>query len=291
MGKSGIVISGGGLKGIIAVGSLSYLSLIEHIDFGSYIYFVGVSVGSILAFLLSINIPPATIHRRFTEDTDWYHHPSLLSLIHVQKNMGWINIQNVIEPIKNWVEDLHGIKSITFKDIRDKYDHTLIVTAMNMNTGKEVVYSPDTTPDMDCYDALGKSCNVPLLFAGNKDYNSHWIADGGLVNNFPVYHLPSDCTDSIGIAIYEVPRYNIEMDEKLYLSRCVSYPISQMMKHDIYRIPNTMTLYDIPCRDDQDYIREPDLDTVSSWIKYGYKWTRWLTEAQVSIIQKLQPWS
>lgn len=283
--KKGIVLSGGGMKGIIMVGSLLYLAREKGESFNEYTYFVGVSIGSILAFLLAIGIPPVKVYTKLVlEESDWYpDRPSVLSIFTSKSQLGLIDINRVIDPLREWV----GLDSITFKTVLEQFGHTLIMVSLDMTTGKECVYSPSTTPEMDCFDALGKSANIPIVFTGNQDaITRHWITDGGLVNNFPVSFLPSDCDSSIGILVYEVPVPGAHLDRGLYLGRCLNFPMYQMMKQDMYFIPKTMTLYDLPCHDTEDFLHEPSKEKIQSWINHGYQWTYRIDSATFTVIDR-----
>lgn len=175
-----IVLSGGALKGIQMLGSLSFLDyfgLLNNVE-----NFVGVSIGSIICFFMIIGYSPKELFDEILKSEIW----NLL-------NMNNINIFNIIQ--KNFVFQLSILKKELTKFTLKKLNYiptfqnlkkNLYVFSYNSSQNEFVTFSPFHSPTMEVIDALILSSSLPFIFEPSY-YKEDLYFDGGIINNFPIF--------------------------------------------------------------------------------------------------------
>lgn len=176
-----LVISGGSTKGLIALGSLQYLSeqyLLKNIN-----TYIGTSIGSIICYFLIIGYTPIEIVVYICKN----------NILEKIKNMNLCNIMNGNGVIP--FSDIHEIMERmtiekigflpTLKQLKDKYDKTLVCTTYNLSKGHPEYLSHKNYPDLPCLTALRMSSNLPMIFEKYK-YGENYYIDGAVYNNFPI---------------------------------------------------------------------------------------------------------
>ena len=190
--KIGLVLSGGGAKGLAHIGVLKVLEeagirpdFIAGTSMGGIVgglYAIGYSADSLekiakntkWAYYLSDDIPRRAITLEEKEDMDRY----VLTIPVAEKGIkipgGVINGQN----IENFFNQL----CFPVYNIRDFSDFQIpfVCNATDIETGKEVVFKSGYLPD-----ALRATMSIPSIF-DPIELDGKLLVDGGLVNNFPV---------------------------------------------------------------------------------------------------------
>jgi NTE family protein len=181
-----LVLSGGGMYGIITIGALRYLYLenihrnITHISGTS----IGSFIGLMVAFKLNIEeiemlmykclnnqhiskIPRKNYYKLITE-------LGLCSTIHL--------IEDMKEVLKQKYED---IEDVTFRDLSKRFGVNIYISVTNINNACNCIFSIETTPDVSVFKACEASMTIPLLYKPVL-IGDYYYYDGGLTNNFPV---------------------------------------------------------------------------------------------------------
>jgi NTE family protein len=198
--KNILVISGGGLKGFSALGTITRLKELEIID-NPDIY-CGTSAGACISLLLIIGYASQDIYE-------------ILSELDMSK-MVVNNIDNILEdayiglnlcdPIIYTIGHMMKRKGfstkITFQTLFEKTGKKLIVTGVCLNDVSLHYFSHENTPNMEVLKAITISISIPIIFKP-CDYNNKLWLDGGVMNNYPIDLFNNKLDDVIGIYLDE----------------------------------------------------------------------------------------
>lgn len=202
--KIGIVLSGGGIRGITHLGVLKALSE-AGITFDKI---SGTSAGSMIGALFSEGHDPYDIFQAFLKvKLLRYFRPAfglsgLITMEHI-KNLFKIYIPH---------NSFEGLKI------------PLIVTATNFSKGRVEYFSSGKL-----IDPLLASSTFPGVFAPvimNKDM----YVDGGVMNNFPVEPLRNDCDFIIGSSCNHLPDVESIAGIKHYIARTTTLALHADME-------------------------------------------------------------
>jgi NTE family protein len=193
--KTGLVLSGGGTKGIAHAGVLKFLSE-KNIDVD---ILSCCSAGSIVGCLYAIGKKPKEILDFFQSVYffNWKHfafnQPGLVSSI---------IFANYLKPI--------------FKDMKiGDLDKEVRIVATELVSGTEKVFDKD----FRVIDAMIASCSIPGIttpyILGDEMY-----CDGGVLNNFPADIIRDDCNKLIGVFVS--PPHDIKITDLKTIKSIVS---------------------------------------------------------------------
>ncbi len=193
--KTGLVLSGGGTKGIAHAGVLKYLSE-ENIDVD---ILSCCSAGSIVGCLYAIGKKPEEILDFFQSIYffNWKHftfnQPGLVSSI---------IFANYLKPI--------------FQDMKiGDLDKEVRIVATELVSGTEKIFDKD----FKVIDAMIASCSIPGIttpyILGEEMY-----CDGGVLNNFPADIIRNDCDKLIGVFVS--PPHDIKISDLKTIKSIVS---------------------------------------------------------------------
>ena len=180
---NGIVLSGGGIKGYMQLGALSYH--LPKLKSKPLIY-AGTSIGSAICFLLALGHDPHAILKYLHEYPINFETRLTDIWTSVNKSMGLLDISILRKHISDFCIKHHGRDTFTFADIHNQYGVHLCIVATNLTHGSQTVYSYTSSPLMNVIDAVVQSCGIPFVFKQILDEQTGcWMADGALVNNYP----------------------------------------------------------------------------------------------------------
>ena len=190
--KIGLVLSGGGAKGLAHIGILKAIdSAGLKVD-----YITGTSMGSILGGLYAIGYSADSIEK-IARGIDWdlllSNQSSMRSVIMDEKDqygrydieLPWVNhwfrfSTGVIEGQELWLKFAELFRPVyNIKDF-SKFSIPFKCVATDVSTGEAVVM--DTG---EIVSALRASMAIPSVFTAVQ-YDGHKLVDGGVVRNFPV---------------------------------------------------------------------------------------------------------
>ncbi|MBN1175459.1 patatin-like phospholipase family protein [Candidatus Woesearchaeota archaeon] len=165
--KIGLVLSGGASRGFAEAGVMNVFEKhsIEPVAI------VGASVGSLVGVCVAAGKSASVLESEFLE-----HKPFTWRDISMFSHSGLLNAEHIVSRI------LKVLDVEKFSDLRIP----LKVTATNLNTGKERIFSSGKL-----IDALASSIAFPGVIAPRK-IGRHWYADGGVNNPIPVHLLPKN---------------------------------------------------------------------------------------------------
>ena len=178
----GLVLSGGGARGIAHIGVLKALNELKiHPTIIS-----GTSAGSIIGVLYAMGMSSQ-------EMLDFVGHSSLWKFFRFEWSAGGLSNLNYLKERLIQV----GIPP-NFEDLQKK----LFVTATNLTKGKTEIFH-----EGPLLDTILASCSIPLVFKP-VIINGDRYADGGILNNLPASAIISQAQRLIGVNV--IP---LSMDE------------------------------------------------------------------------------
>ncbi|WP_312076470.1 patatin-like phospholipase family protein [Chryseobacterium sp.] len=193
--KTGLVLSGGGTKGIAHAGVLKFLNEKNiEVDILSCC-----SAGSIVGSLYAIGKTPEEILEFFNSVYffNWKHftfnQPGLVSSV---------IFRNYLKPI--------------FGDLKiGDLDKKIRIVATELVSGTQKIFDDD----FEIVDAIIASCSIPGI---TTPYiiNDEMYCDGGVLNNFPADIIRDDCDKLIGVFVS--PPHNININDLKSIKAIVS---------------------------------------------------------------------
>lgn len=193
--KTGLVLSGGGTKGIAHAGVLKFLNE-KNIDVD---ILSCCSAGSIVGCLYAVGKKPQEILDFFQSVYffNWKHfafnQPGLVSSV---------IFANYLKPI--------------FKDMKiGDLDKEVRIVATELVSGTEKIFDND----FKVIDAIIASCSIPGI---TTPYilGEEMFCDGGVLNNFPADIIRKDCDKLIGVFVS--PPHNIDINDLKTIKAIVS---------------------------------------------------------------------
>lgn len=171
----GLVLSGGGIRGVVHIGVWEFLYENEvRVD-----YLCGVSSGAIVAAFIAAGYTPNQMKSAFDQ---------FISLFSVRKNglRAIYRLFKLKSTVKKWLQEY---LPSTF----DQLSIPLKVMAVSLKKGDAVVFERG-----DLYTALLASSAIPILmkpvyFQGERLY------DGGVIENMPAYLIRNEVGILIGV--------------------------------------------------------------------------------------------
>ena len=174
--KTGLVLSGGGTKGVAHAGALQFIKEKNvKIDI-----LACCSAGSIVGCLYAVGKSP-------TEIEDFFKSVYFFNWKHFAFNEPGIVSSRIFATYLEPIFEDKLIKDLPL-DVR--------IVATELVSGKQVVFPPD----FKVIDAIIASCSVPGITSpyilGDEIYS-----DGGILNNFPADIIQNECDKMIGVFV------------------------------------------------------------------------------------------
>lgn len=234
-----IVISGGSIKGILALGAVQFAN--DNFMLTNIKKYIGTSSGAIICYLLSIGYKPIEIMSNLciTNNLEKMKYFDIVSMIN---GLGAISYNHVNEFLEKMTLDKLGY-FITLGKLLEVTGKSLTCVTYN-DTNKCTEYiSSETHPDIPCLTAIRMSSNLPLIF-GNFKYMDCYYDDGGITDNFPILYAESVGTKILGFTLsvdFEMTKTkDNSIIETVY--RKLSIPINELNKYKMERCTNKSTI-------------------------------------------------
>ena len=192
-----LAISGGASSGIQFVGSLKYLEDTNQLC--NVKYYLGTSVGAIIAVLLSYKNTNYVIEniKNIQSNLDI----NQIDLNRFILEYGFLSKKSIITS----VEDILKKTFKTVPTLLDLYNFSkkeVIISSLNLNTEKIVYFNHKTHPNMIVSHAISLSMNIPIIFEKEIFENELYI-DAGLINNLSwEYFNDIHTKNKFGIYLY-----------------------------------------------------------------------------------------
>jgi predicted acylesterase/phospholipase RssA len=174
-----VIIGPGGIKGYLELGALF------HLEKNGYLkkvqVYCGVSVGSIIALLLSCGCDVGNIIRSSLQ-IQAFEYNGLADF--GKKGVGIFNNDKMRQYLIELVKDRLAIDYVpTFKQLYYLTGKILVVTTTKRK-GESFFFSPEETPDDNIVNAVMGSINIPIVF-GDVEINGEIHDDGAIGNCCP----------------------------------------------------------------------------------------------------------
>ena len=176
-----LVISGGSIKGIAALGALQYAHdnhLLHNLK-----YYIGTSCGSLICYLLAIGYTSTEI-MVYLCTNQLLERISQFNIFAMLQGRGASSFTSIHEQLEKMTIAKLGYLP-TLIDLKAKHNKTLVCITHNLNRGEAEYLSHETHPHLPCLTALRMSCNLPFVFEVFTYGNDQYI-DGGISDNFGI---------------------------------------------------------------------------------------------------------
>lgn len=197
--KNIIVLSGGGIKGIVHIGILQKLynyGCLENIN-----TFAGASIGALIIALIIVGYTPMEIWE-FIQLFD-FTKIIKIDITKIGTNYGVDEGSKFEYVLKCLIEAKYIDPYITLLNLYKKTKKYIIFSAASINTQSVHYISYKTFPDMPLLTAIRITTCIPLYFTPIKYIHNNAeliLIDGGCIDNYPI-HLFEDNLDNV-IGVY-----------------------------------------------------------------------------------------
>jgi NTE family protein len=280
-----IVLSASGSKFFIHFGFLKYLEkndMIKNIE-----TIIGCSGGAIVGFLLCLGCNVDTIVEVFLNiEYEKIKNIDTESILGFFENWGLDNGQGFERILRIFLKNILDTSKITFKELYDKTNINLVVTASNICKNTEVFFDYKTYADLDVISALMASMSIPIMFVPKK-INSDVYVDGALLCCYPIEYIETNESikkeETLGIVIISksqicidesndtcIINSKIEIDTfQTYLITLLHSNMTQQLKR-IYKKYKDITILAYNDRNGLDFemSREEKLELINEGEKY-----------------------
>ena len=202
-----LVLSGGGMKGVIFIGALRYM-YIENLH-KNITHIAANSIGSFVALFITFKLTIEEIEQIIydsKDDNNLCYIPTK-NYYKIISELGLSSITHFMEHLKKILRIKYpDMKDITFKEVSKRFGVNLYFSTTNINRCENRIFSIDDTPDISVFTACEASMSIPIIF--NPVFiDGEYYYDGAFTNNFPIKifsHIPKE--NIIAMVIYNEKR-------------------------------------------------------------------------------------
>jgi predicted acylesterase/phospholipase RssA len=239
-----LIFGGAGTRLLCYVGALKALIKSNKFHLKKIKEYVGVSAGSIIAMLISLqltidDIETIILHYNFRH---MFHGDPFSPEIILEASDTWglDDGRTFKQEISKFLES-HGFSAkLTFEQLHRLTNTTLRILACDIEDAKYYELSHIKTPKVQIIDAVYASCAIPLYFHPAR-INNKLLVDGGMVHSFPLtYFTYKEINESIGIQLIskiskENPRDSLEYFWRI-VGMILNPPVTYKVPKNIYTI-------------------------------------------------------
>jgi predicted acylesterase/phospholipase RssA len=188
-----LVLSGGGMSGLVYLGALRYLQQ-EGYD-KHILHIAGASIGALFATAFALDMSMGDLEQKYKEflsNEEKCLLPTFTmdTIIESYDNLGVDDGKRLTEPIEEIVGNL------TFLELSKKTGKNLIISATHIETMLPTYFSVDNTPNVLVLDAVKASMAIPL-FVRPIEIGDDYYMDGGVTDGIPVNAFTNVSPESI----------------------------------------------------------------------------------------------
>lgn len=200
-----LVLSGGGMKGVIFIGALRYM-YIENLH-KNITHIAANSIGSFVALFIAFKLTIEEIEKIIydSKDDKGLCYIPTKNYYKIISNLGLCSISNFMEHFKKIIRvkypDVND--TISFKEVSKRFGINLYFSTTNINRCENRIFSIDDTPDISVFTACEASMSIPLIF-NPIAIDGEYYYDGAFSNNFPIKifsHVSKE--NIIGMVLYK----------------------------------------------------------------------------------------
>ena len=221
-----VVVSGGGYKGIMALGVLHYYYEKGFFNPDNVTEYAGSSIGSVIVLLIICGYTPIELFSEIYSVNSFFTVNDCHSIWDIIKYMGLISINKFATRIEELVRrKLNCVP--TLKKLKELTGKNLYISGTNITTMSEEKYCAETHPNLSCIDAVKISCNLPLVFQ-RLQYNNSFVVDGALINNYPWDYIPSSAKKILGVVLTGMDQFLSDSTFMGYFYRLMMIPMMKL---------------------------------------------------------------
>lgn len=182
----------------------------------------GASVGSYFALMMVLNFTPFECIIQSKRVLNKYKSQLAdVNIMNLTQQKGIIDNQVLTDMAQEAIKIKYpNDPNLTFKQLFEKTNKILKVTAHNMSNNKNQVFDYINSPDLEICKAITMSCAIPIVFHAYQ-YNNNLYVDSGVSNAFPIDVFPPESTLGFHI-FYESNYINSEnMTLSFFLNRLI----------------------------------------------------------------------
>jgi len=162
-----LILSDGGLKGIIYTGVLQYLYIENMIDNIKFI--AGTSIGAYFALIFALKIPIEKIQTMLHNIIENIEKDKLCTINHKTFNKlfmknGIMTLDFLFEEIHLYMKQKFNCDDMSFIDFVKRTGVNLYVSTTNINTACMKIFCLEDTPDAFIIESVKASMSIPFLF-------------------------------------------------------------------------------------------------------------------------------
>lgn len=270
-----ILFGPGGGKCFSFIGAIDSAVNKDVISLGNIECFGGVSGGALIAFCYCIGLTSKELVALVRIlDFDNLLDPDPNAFI---ENFGLCNGNHIVYALGALLENKLGMKDVTFAELKQITNKTLLVQVTNISLRDVFVCSPDSTPDWSVITSLRMSIAIPFVFAPIA-YNDNFYVDGSLLKD-TIDVSPEDVQNTLFFELQMSETNETESPLPLKLSNNPT-----MIDYSLEIFRTFLTLYhstirsrpDNTCRVKVKYepkmaLLFPDAETIDILIDTGYQ--------------------
>lgn len=263
-----LILSGGGTKGIVYAGVFKKIDELKNDNrYNTDINIneiLGVSVGSIFAFLYSIGYTgKEMVEQIYKMKTKSLQNFKIVNLL---TEWGLDNGESIIEWITELCKEKGVNHMITFAELYGKYGLNLRIGVTNLSKYCFEIFDKATHGETSILRIIRLSFSLPLIYT-KAEFSGDLYSDGGIINNYPI-HFYKDRLDSVlGIKVLSNGEreddisININSFEEYILNVIYCYMIDKERKLTLSEKYSQKTIF----------IKTPVKNPLNSRLKYSHK--------------------
>ena len=233
-----LCFSGGGVKGCAFLGALMYMEEHHYINLQDIKTFAGCSIGSMMAFLLSLQYTIMEIID-FILEFNFENLEPTINCENIFTNYGLCDSNKIGILMGHFLNTKYKKTDITFIELYHLTNNKLIINGANISESKVEYFDYLRTPNMSVITAIKISSCVPVLFNPILHEGKYYV-DGGAGNSFPINQCNQATT--LGFLIVTNNRAINSIHSVFFaaLSIMMNEPNTQYVDtHHVIRIQNT----------------------------------------------------
>jgi predicted acylesterase/phospholipase RssA len=194
-----IVLSGGGVKGLVHIGALQIL---EELNLLNQIKkYCGSSIGGFICLLLNLEFNVSDIERLFlciNPNSIVNFNPDNIN--NLFDKLGCENMDKVKHIIEIILRQKTNNHNLTFMELYNLTHKELTITGSCISHYRVSYFNWKTTPNMSVVEALKITMCFPYMFEPIVNNNKSYV-DGGVCSNFPIEFFKDEIDKTLGIVL------------------------------------------------------------------------------------------
>ena len=254
-----LVLSGGGMRGVIFIGAIRYLYF-ENLH-KNITHIAGTSIGSIIGLSIALKLTIQEIEEIILKGNQDFKLCNIpyKNCIKLLTDCGLSDINIFSNYLKDFIYTKYPdiTNEITFSYLSKRFGVNLYVSVTNIYTCKNKIFSVDTTPDVCVFKACSASMALPILFKPVKIDDDYYY-DGAFTNNFPIKIFENVPMDNIlGMILYKA-FYETEIPDEEIVRPKISFMFLFRQFIQLYeRVRTRVVLRELIDNDKIDYYYIP----------------------------------